>query len=329
MAIRSPSRRSTRVARSAGSASDRRRRDLQRIGLVQRPRARPDGERLVHLHRAGPGRSAVGARARSGHGRRRQRRAAAGARAAAARRRSPRTRRGRCRSTRDQRERHRLGPVQRGDRRDRRRAHERRHAALHEHRGYHWHVRLRHRCADAHRRRPVGAYQDALRSVQFSTSSQDPGTSRTIEFRADDGPDESAPLARQVVVTPVNDGPAADDETLSGTSRAVGNTSLVVNDPSDGAPDPAGPQKTVTGDILDGDTDVDGPALGRARRDRDDGRRRPGRPRGGRRLHVPAAAGLHGRQHRRVRVHGRGQPPERELTATARSGSRSPSASGT
>jgi large repetitive protein len=32
-----------------------------------------------------------------------------------------------------------------------------------------------------------------------------------------------------------------------------------VDDPDDGAPDPAGPQKTVSGDILAGDTDVDGP----------------------------------------------------------------------
>ena len=106
----------------------------------------------------------------------------------------------------------------------------------------------------------VADYQDALRSVEFSTPNQNPGTSRTIEFRADDG-DDSAPVARQVVVTPVNDAPAADDETFNGASRAVGNTSLVVNDPSDGAPDPAGPQKTVTGDVLAGDTDVDWAAL--------------------------------------------------------------------
>jgi hypothetical protein len=108
----------------------------------------------------------------------------------------------------------------------------------------------------------VAAYQDALRSVEFSTSSQDPGTSRTIEFRVGDGGGGSAPIGREVVVTPVNDAPAADDETFNAASRAVGNTSLVVNDPSDGAPDPTGPQKTVTGDLLDGDSDVDGPALG-------------------------------------------------------------------
>src|ERR671911_493096 len=60
-------------------------------------------------------------------------------------------------------------------------------------------------------------------------------------------------------VTCVNDNPVATDETFNGTSRAIGNTSLVVNDPTDGAPDPNGPQKTVSGDILSNDTDVDGP----------------------------------------------------------------------
>ena len=39
---------------------------------------------------------------------------------------------------------------------------------------------------------------------------------------------------------------------------AIVNTSLVVNDAADlGAPDPAGPQKTITGDLLAGDTDVE------------------------------------------------------------------------
>jgi len=67
-----------------------------------------------------------------------------------------------------------------------------------------------------------------------------------------------------MTVTCVNDAPVADDETFSGaTDRAIGNTALVVNAPGDGAQDPAGPQKTITGNILSGDTDVDGPdALG-------------------------------------------------------------------
>ncbi|HZB11316.1 MAG TPA: Ig-like domain-containing protein [Rubrobacter sp.] len=62
-----------------------------------------------------------------------------------------------------------------------------------------------------------------------------------------------------MTVTCVNDNPVATDESFNGASRAIGNTSLVVNDPTDGAPDPNGPQKTVSGDILSNDTDVDGP----------------------------------------------------------------------
>ena len=72
-----------------------------------------------------------------------------------------------------------------------------------------------------------------------------------------------------VTVTCVNDAPVADDETFDGANSAVGNTTFVGNDPDDGAPatpDPTDtapvtnrPHKTVSGDILAGDTDVDGP----------------------------------------------------------------------
>jgi hypothetical protein len=62
-----------------------------------------------------------------------------------------------------------------------------------------------------------------------------------------------------VTVTCVNDPPVADDETFTGADAAVGNTVLVVNDPSDGPPSQSGPKKSITGDILAGDTDIDGP----------------------------------------------------------------------
>jgi hypothetical protein len=64
-----------------------------------------------------------------------------------------------------------------------------------------------------------------------------------------------------VTVTCVNDAPVADDETFTGASGAIGNTTLVVDDPTDGAPTvPAKDlHKTITGSILSGDTDVDGP----------------------------------------------------------------------
>jgi VCBS repeat-containing protein len=64
-----------------------------------------------------------------------------------------------------------------------------------------------------------------------------------------------------VTVTCVNDAPVADDETFNGASSAVGNTPLVVNDPDDAAPTLNAPKKSINGDILAGDTDVDSPTL--------------------------------------------------------------------
>jgi cadherin-like protein/Big-like domain-containing protein/cadherin domain-containing protein/hemolysin type calcium-binding protein len=70
-----------------------------------------------------------------------------------------------------------------------------------------------------------------------------------------------------MTVTCVNDAPVADDEAFTAADSAVGNTSLVGNDPTDGAPatpDPTDtapvtdrPHKTITADILAGDTDVE------------------------------------------------------------------------
>ncbi|MFF2274574.1 beta strand repeat-containing protein [Agromyces sp. NPDC058126] len=60
-----------------------------------------------------------------------------------------------------------------------------------------------------------------------------------------------------VTVTCIADAPVADDETFEGSSAAVGNTLLVIDDPSDGAIDPARPHLLVVGDLLDGDTDGD------------------------------------------------------------------------
>ncbi|WP_322938358.1 beta strand repeat-containing protein [Nocardioides bizhenqiangii] len=60
-----------------------------------------------------------------------------------------------------------------------------------------------------------------------------------------------------VTVTCVNDAPVADDESYTGANAAVGNTVLVHNDPTDGAPSEPGPKKSITGDLLAGDVDVD------------------------------------------------------------------------
>ena len=84
------------------------------------------------------------------------------------------------------------------------------------------------------------------------------GTTRSIRVRTTDNGGLSFEETFTITITDRNDAPIADDESLSGANRAVGNTSLVGNDPTDGAPNPAGPQKTVPVDLLAGDTDQDG-----------------------------------------------------------------------
>ena len=65
-----------------------------------------------------------------------------------------------------------------------------------------------------------------------------------------------------MTVTCVNDAPVADDETFNGADSAVGNTTLVVNDPTDGAT---------------GDAGSDGHRTGHRPSAQDDHRRHPGR----------------------------------------------------
>src|SRR4029077_20528452 len=69
----------------------------------------------------------------------------------------------------------------------------------------------------------------------------------------------SPTVSTVVTVVPTNDAPVAADFTFNATNAAIGNTALVVNAPTYGPPDPAGPQKTITGDLLAGATDVDTP----------------------------------------------------------------------
>jgi len=104
-------------------------------------------------------------------------------------------------------------------------------------------------------------FQALLRTVRYANTSDDPSTAaRTVTYSATDGA-LSASTTATVNVTAVNDAPVADDESFSGSDSAIGNTAFVGNDPTDGAPDPAGPQKTITADVLAGDTDVEGNAI--------------------------------------------------------------------
>jgi len=98
---------------------------------------------------------------------------------------------------------------------------------------------------------------DGLTYVPAANYCNDPGAEPddTFTYTLDGGSTATV----SVTVTCVNDAPVADAESFSGTSSAIGNTQLVVDDPTDGAPVNARPHKTITGDLLDGDTDVDGP----------------------------------------------------------------------
>jgi hypothetical protein len=78
------------------------------------------------------------------------------------------------------------------------------------------------------------------------------GAPDTFTYTLDGGSTATVSMS----VTCVNDAPVADDETVSG---AIGNTTLIGDDPTDGAPTVAHASRTVTADLLDGDVDVDGP----------------------------------------------------------------------
>lgn len=110
----------------------------------------------------------------------------------------------------------------------------------------------------------VANYQAALRAVRYANTSDSPSTTaRTITYSATDN--AAAPLTgtttATVNVTAVNDAPVAADVSHTAGNAAIGNTAFVVNDPTDGAPNPAGPEKGITGDLLAGATDPDSASL--------------------------------------------------------------------
>ena len=71
----------------------------------------------------------------------------------------------------------------------------------------------------------------------------------------------SPSVSTVVTVTPTNDGPVAVNDTFTGLNGAIVNTTLVVDGPTAGTADPDGVQKTITGNILANDSDVDGGPL--------------------------------------------------------------------
>ena len=63
----------------------------------------------------------------------------------------------------------------------------------------------------------LAEWQTVLQSITFSTTSQAPGTSRTVSITVNDGDNNSAAVIKDVTVTSVNDAPAGTDNTVTTT----------------------------------------------------------------------------------------------------------------
>jgi hypothetical protein len=115
--------------------------------------------------------------------------------------------------------------------------------------------------------KPKSDYEAAIKTLKYNNTSNTPDpANRVITVRLNDGASAnnlSTPVAAAgVTVTPTNDHPTAGNETFNAAKRAIGNTSLVIDGPSsDSPPDPAGPQKTVLGNIFSNDTDPENDTL--------------------------------------------------------------------
>jgi hypothetical protein len=85
----------------------------------------------------------------------------------------------------------------------------------------------------------VADYETALRTVEFSSSNDDPVASKTIELTVNDGDADSNAATKEIAVTPVNDPPVvttSEDSVeyeIGGSAVAV-DSQLTVADPDDG-----------------------------------------------------------------------------------------------
>jgi Bacterial cadherin-like domain/Bacterial Ig domain len=101
----------------------------------------------------------------------------------------------------------------------------------------------------------VANYQTALASVQFRNTSDAPVTSKTIEFKVNDGDADSNTPTKEIAITPVDDTPVAVDDTFN----TNGNTVLYV-----GTTKPATQAgRVISGSVLANDTDTDTAPAGR------------------------------------------------------------------
>jgi hypothetical protein len=113
-------------------------------------------------------------------------------------------------------------------------------------------------------------FQSVIQSAQYNNVSNTPDpTDRDITIKVNDGAADSTVAHTTVSVTPTNDAPTATSKSFTAGNSAVGNTTFVLNDPTDGAPttqDPTDtstasdprPHKTINSSVLTGSTDPEG-----------------------------------------------------------------------
>jgi hypothetical protein len=117
----------------------------------------------------------------------------------------------------------------------------------------------------------LAQFQTVIQSARYNNVSNTPDqTQRDVTIVANDGTANSTPAAHTLInVTATNDAPTATAKSFTGGNSAVGNTTFVLNDGSDGAPstqDPTDtsvaadqrPHKTLNSSVLTGSTDAEG-----------------------------------------------------------------------
>jgi hypothetical protein len=79
----------------------------------------------------------------------------------------------------------------------------------------------------------VANYQTALRDVKFNSTSDNPGTSKTVEFNANDGVAGSNAATKDLAITRVDDPPSAADDSAQVAENASASTVDVLANDSD------------------------------------------------------------------------------------------------
>jgi hypothetical protein len=101
----------------------------------------------------------------------------------------------------------------------------------------------------------VAHYQQVIRTVKYDNSSNTPSsTNRDVTTKVNDGSLDSTAAHTTVTVTPTNDAPTAVNQTFNGANSAVGNTTLDVGTTA------SSPDKHISGSLLTGSSDPDGPS---------------------------------------------------------------------